>query len=305
MILYYSIFFTVSNPKTSQEERTKMKPFKKLHHHHHHHHHHLQQHHLFLLIILTSFFLTSYASKDSLTIRTCGKIPIQEPFFSIQTSNLSSPFNHMLLCQSQKLYYRTSVGLFPISSINYTTKLLTISDTCSSPHYYFSLSVGFPKPSKPNSLLLLNCSNSTTTTSTTTANSACLSLLQTCGVQEDVVKKERCSSSIFIDDFENLDMGFHPRHLNCSHYTRLYYDEFEGVKLGTRVSFDVPDHLPNICNECEKPNGNCGVGLRCMCHPKECKDKVISKGGSLYDYVGKIMLVSLVSFLVVMLSVEF
>ncbi|XP_030503396.2 uncharacterized protein LOC115718715 [Cannabis sativa] len=280
-----------------------MKPFKKLHHHHHHHHHHI-----FLLIILTSFsYLTSYAIKDSLTISTCGKIPIQEPFLPIQSSNLSSPFNHMLLCQSQKLYYRTSVGLYPISSINYTSKLVTISDnTCSSSsssysshHTYVSISAGFPKPSKPNSLLLLNCSNSKSTN-----NSVCLSLLQTCGVHENVVDKKRCFDSLFINDFEKLDMGFHPRDLNCSHYTRLYYDddEFDNPKLGIRVSFDVPDHVPNICNECEKTNGNCGVGLRCMCHPKECKDKVISKGESIYG-VGKNMLVILVSFLVVMFSV--
>ncbi|EYU36094.1 hypothetical protein MIMGU_mgv1a016196mg [Erythranthe guttata] len=49
-------------------------------------------------------------------------------------------------------------------------------------------------------------------------------------------------------------------------------------QLGTRISFDIPDHVPNPCNECEKPYGNCGAGLRCVCHPKQCRDKVISGG---------------------------
>ncbi|KAL2536154.1 uncharacterized protein Fot_17545 [Forsythia ovata] len=44
------------------------------------------------------------------------------------------------------------------------------------------------------------------------------------------------------------------------------------------ICFDIPDHVPNPCEECKKPDGNCGAGLRCICHPKECKDKVISVG---------------------------
>ncbi|WJX50099.1 hypothetical protein P8452_36448 [Trifolium repens] len=35
-----------------------------------------------------------------------------------------------------------------------------------------------------------------------------------------------------------------------------------------------------FCKGCEKPNGSCGAGLNCLCHPKECTDKVISKVGS-------------------------
>ncbi|KAL2536232.1 uncharacterized protein Fot_17623 [Forsythia ovata] len=36
------------------------------------------------------------------------------------------------------------------------------------------------------------------------------------------------------------------------------------------ICFDIPDHVPNPCEECKKPDGNCGAGLRCICHPKEC-----------------------------------
>lgn len=67
--------------------------------------------------------------------------------------------------------------------------------------------------------------------------------------------------------------------LTISHYKRVYRrflsdddaESKEKVGLGTRISLDkIPDHVPDVCKECEKPNGNCGVGLKCICHPKEC-----------------------------------
>ncbi|KAG7633305.1 hypothetical protein ISN44_As03g035980 [Arabidopsis suecica] len=52
----------------------------------------------------------------------------------------------------------------------------------------------------------------------------------------------------------------------------------EEVKLRARVSMEVEGHIPDLCIACERPNGNCGVALRCLCHPKECKNKVINFG---------------------------
>ncbi|KAF3455344.1 hypothetical protein FNV43_RR05792 [Rhamnella rubrinervis] len=112
------------------------------------------------------------------------------------------------------------------------------------------------------------------------------------------------SSCLVVEDVSKLDMGFHPRDLKCSHYYpvyKKYSDDDIGYELGTRVLFDIPDHVPDICTECQKPNGNCGVGLRCICHLQECKDKVVSKGGGFIDPVGNI-LVSLISFVVVIVS---
>ncbi|KAG7564460.1 hypothetical protein ISN44_As10g012270 [Arabidopsis suecica] len=50
------------------------------------------------------------------------------------------------------------------------------------------------------------------------------------------------------------------------------------VKLRARVSMEVEGHIPDLCIACERPDGNCGVALRCLCHPKECKNKVINFG---------------------------
>ncbi|AEE77936.1 hypothetical protein AT3G44716 [Arabidopsis thaliana] len=52
----------------------------------------------------------------------------------------------------------------------------------------------------------------------------------------------------------------------------------EEVKLRARVSMEVEGHIPDLCIACERPKGNCGVALRCLCHPKECKNKVINFG---------------------------
>nr|ACU20239.1 unknown [Glycine max] len=87
----------------------------------------------------------------------------------------------------------------------------------------------------------------------------------------------------FVEDLQKVDKDFHPEHLNCSHYSWVHRSTSDGghdqgYKVGTRLSVDIP-RVPEICQGCEKPNGNCGTGLNCLCHPKECKDKVISKAG--------------------------
>lgn len=243
--------------------------------------------HIFLLLITVS-------KADIPTNNFCGKFQIKPPFINpnSSSSSSSSPLNNMILCKSQKPYFRTSIGLFPISSINYTSKTLIISHpvSSSSTQNYISpsaLSSGFPDPPSPNqytnSLLLFNCSKKPQPTSDFLKPCTGLCLF---GSDYEIkeVKIVSCyhksSSCLFIEDVEKLgdDMDFHPKDLNCSHYRRVHRSRYLGegdygnneVKLGTRMSFDVPDHVPDLCKECEKPNGNCGVGLRCICHAKEC-----------------------------------
>ncbi|KAK1588261.1 hypothetical protein Q3G72_021438 [Acer saccharum] len=232
------------------------------------------QKYLVLFIIIN--FLVSTISIGHVPRRFCGKIQILTPF--------SSPLNRIIFCKSNKLYFRTSLGLFPISSIDYTTKTLIISHSSlsSSKHYVSAslLSAGFPPTPHPNSLLLFNCS-------TDQRNHLMPPpFIRNCSAaSQDVIDPDH-QSCLLVDDHGKLDKGFHPRDLNCSHYRRVHrrssLEDKEEVGLGTRVSFDIPDeHVPDVCKECEKPNGNCGAGLRCICHAKQCKDKVISLSGSL------------------------
>ncbi|KAL7127146.1 hypothetical protein ABFS83_14G235800 [Erythranthe nasuta] len=78
---------------------------------------------------------------------------------------------------------------------------------------------------------------------------------------------------------------------NKSNYNNINVRGLIEEELGTRISFDIPYHVPNPCNECEKPYGNCGVGLRCVCHPKLCRDKVISGGGAVMKPCCDVLLV--------------
>lgn len=71
---------------------------------------------------------------------------------------------------------------------------------------------------------------------------------------------------------EEYDDGKHQEQImnHCTHYTRTHRTSDGRFEIGTRMSFDIPNHVPNPCDECRKPNGNCGVGLRCICHLNDC-----------------------------------
>lgn len=243
------------------------------------------------LVSLVLFFTTSTPQHHPTFY--CGNIQLQSSSFLTQNSTNSFILNRMIKCKSQKLYFRTSLGLFPISSIDYITKTLTVSHiSCSSSEQYVSpaiLSAGFPSPPHPNSLLLFNCSHKIRHPKSPLIRNC--TLLHTCG-------KVPHNSCLLVQDIEKIDAGFHPKDLSCSGYRRVYRrslseeDDIRGVELGTRISFDIPDHVPDICNECAKPNGNCGVGLKCICHAKECSKYLIFSSFFylIYVLVSKLMM---------------
>ncbi|XP_043708730.1 uncharacterized protein LOC122657974 [Telopea speciosissima] len=260
----------------------------------------------FLFFLALNLTLLSPSISHTIPTSFCGKIPIESPF-SLQNLVESSPLHRLLLCKSEKLYFRTSIGLFLISSIDYRTKTLTIShSSCSRTLHFVSpslLSAGFPSPPLPNSLLLFNCSRPTELTNPLPSFLKNCSHSYDCRALSETQEQEKGNSScFFIDDSEKLEVGFDPRDWNCSHYNRVYMGNSsdEGFEMGTRISFEVPDHVPNICEECIKPHGNCGVGLRCICHANKCKDRVFSRGASI-DPPGNILF-SLFLFILMIVS---
>uniref|UniRef100_A0A9I9CK13 Transmembrane protein n=1 Tax=Cucumis melo TaxID=3656 RepID=A0A9I9CK13_CUCME len=261
--------------------------------------------HLLQSFLFLNFCLGSSIPKEN-DPTSCGKFQLQPPFLS--SSNLNGPFplNHMILCRSQKLYFRTSIGVFPISKIDYTTKTLIISNFLSSSHHFVSpslLSSGLPSPPHLiNSLLLFNCSNPTKPITESAHNCPKIVALQNQD-EEQISQKVSC---LIFEDLGKLQESFHPNDLKCSHFRRVYRNSSDvelknGYKLGTSISFDIPDHVPNLCHECEKPDGHCGVGLRCICHVLECKDKVFSKGGIVRPG-GKILISLMAVFVVIIIS---
>ncbi|OIT02157.1 PREDICTED: uncharacterized protein LOC109226933 [Nicotiana attenuata] len=252
-----------------------------------------------LVFFLSLNFYISQEAQAAIAKSYCGNIRIEEPFVS-QNSTHSSFLKNMVFCRSDILYYTTSVGLFQVSSIDYKNKLLTVSHTsCSTSSHYVSpidLSSGFPPTPKPNSLLLFNCLYPKGNTST----------FQNCPYLKNekdssffnLCKEGGSSSCLMVDDVQDLGNEFHPQDLNCSHYRRVYKSNSldEKLELGTRISWDI-DHVPNPCDECRKPYGNCGVGLRCLCHVTQCKVEV--SAGPILKHSG-IMLFSLLCLIVVM-----
>ncbi|MED6112143.1 hypothetical protein PIB30_059016 [Stylosanthes scabra] len=212
--------------------------------------------------------------------------------------NLSDVLSSITLCRSQSLYLRTSLGLFQVSSVDYNAKLLTISHSCSPSLEYVSplaVTKGFPSPpTEQNSLLLFNCSIRRTDPIVSLSLQLihnCIGLSK-CGDQDPHVKMPY--SCLVIEDLHRVDKGFHPEQLNCSHYSWIHRTSSEGdegyhYKLGTRMSFDIPGHVENLCRECERPNGNCGLGLKCFCHAKQCKDKIISESRTI-KFIGTMVL---------------
>nr|XP_027084157.1 uncharacterized protein LOC113706450 [Coffea arabica]XP_027084162.1 uncharacterized protein LOC113706450 [Coffea arabica] len=264
----------------------------------------LKKVHLLQALLLLNISFPTSVSQET-TISNCGKIRIQSPFF-LHNSTYLSPLNHMLLCKAQKLYFRTSLGLFQVSSIDYETKLLTIShSSCSSASHFISptsLSAGFPHPPQPNSLVLYNCLSQKNSASPYMSNCTSLPALGgSCSKLRQQELRKGISSCFVVQDVRKLDGDFHPKQMNCTHYRRMYRnasvdDNSYGFELGTRISFDV--HVPNPCDECKKPDGNCGVGLRCICHARECKDKVVSVGVVLNPFGS--VLFSFVCFVIMM-----
>lgn len=228
-----------------------------------------QKFHILQCFIVLSFLLGSSISEKTNPNTFCGKIKIQPPFLSSNPTG-SFPLNHMILCKSQKLYFRTSIGLFPISKIDYTTKTLTISHFHSSSSHFVSpslLSSGLPSPPNLiNSLLLFHCSNNPTKPFSQKSPLNCTHLHN--------FEQQSLKTYCFIfEDLGMLNNSFHPNHFKCSHFRRVYRNSSDfGYKLGTAISFDIPDHVPNLCNQCQKADGHCGVGLKCICHVLDCSN---------------------------------
>ncbi|KAM7253479.1 hypothetical protein ACFE04_021633 [Oxalis oulophora] len=74
-----------------------------------------------------------------------------------------------------------------------------------------------------------------------------------------------------------------------------------------RVSFGVEVEENQMCNNCDK-NQTCSLGVKCMCHPKDCKDnaiddvlnaglnKVVNEGRSINPF--STSLLAMISFIV-------
>ncbi|KAH9295941.1 hypothetical protein KI387_039529, partial [Taxus chinensis] len=198
----------------------------------------------------------------------------------------------MLQCDhiAQKLHLRTSSGLFEVQGLDYNTQTMIISDpsmsTCSSlnpiTHQHFSVDSLLP-PTPNNTILLFDCPLAIASSGLCNLNLPRFSS-EFCHkrCEQGVMDHEQGSSSSLAccaTDFERLgkrSLG----ELQCKFYANVY-GGMEGSKwgYGIRLSFSLPDHIPDntLCDECYKLNGDCGIGLKCICHPQQCENVVLSR----------------------------
>lgn len=130
-------------------------------------------------------------------------------------------------------------------------------------HCFLGVAIAGQAPSSRNSslLLLFNCS------AWSPHNS---SVARGCRLFH-VADEEDRYTCLFADDIKNPGTGFDVRKaLNCSNHLWVYRNSTDENGPEKRMFLDIPDHVPNICDQCKKPDRHCGLGLRCICHPKEC-----------------------------------
>eukprot|EP01018_Ginkgo_biloba_P038713 Gb_00323 [translate_table: standard] len=258
--------------------------------------------HLHFIMILPIFLQIFNAQSSSATSTEnncsdiCGNIQLRHPF-GLKQGCGAFPYQKMLQCTAQRLELRTVSGSFQVKNMDYEAKTLTISDpsmsTCSSMkpiiHQHFSVDPILP-PTNNTVLILLNCANTSLVklrSSELCKNSFldCKDLYDSCSAFEVLRERVRNSSSLpcCVTDFHALG-NRSLKGLQCSHYTSVNGGALGKISpsewgYGIRLFFGLPDRLPDVrlCDECDKPNGNCGIGLRCICHPHECGNFVLNQ----------------------------
>lgn len=248
---------------------------------------------------------------------SCGNISVKHPFISEEGCGGAFPYTQLLQCNGEKLHLRTMSGLFQVQEINYEAKTMAISDpsmsTCSSlnpiaDHLSFSADSLLP-PTPHNTILLLNCSQKYSDLCKNTSSVDCQALYESCPAFDGLREQVRSSSSSLgccATDFQRL--GNHSlKELQCSHYTSVYRKEDNDAvaAYGVRLSFSIPDGGLDLrlCDECQRPDGDCGIALRCICYPNECKHQVLAGRAAMQTVSSKIMMGAMLFWFVITGSV--
>lgn len=248
---------------------------------------------------------------------SCGNISVKHPFVSEEGCGGAFPYKQLLQCNGKKLHLRTVSGLFEVQEINYEAKTMAISDpsmsTCSSlnpiaDHQSFSPDSLLP-PTPHNTILLLNCSRKYSGLCKNTSSVDCQALYGSCPAFDGLREQVRSSSSSLgccATDFQRLGKRS-LKELQCSHYTNLYRKEDNDAvgAYGIRLSFSIPDRGLDLrlCDECQRPDGDCGIALRCICNPDECKHQVLSGRATMQFVSQKIIMGAMLFWFVIAGSV--
>ncbi|XP_065864302.1 wall-associated receptor kinase-like 22 [Euphorbia lathyris] len=242
---------------------------------------------------------------------TCGAVPIKFPFGTGYGCG-HPDFARYVTCNSHTLQFSTTSGIYTISSIDYQTNTLIITDplmsTCDSMQNSGSLSLDRASPftlTSDNIFVLLGCSTTSPVFDSSQdlcergSRSRVCRGMYSCkgiagiGLPENAEPSTCCvyESPIQLGGYR-LDL---PK-LQCSSYTSIYsFGGNEGDPMRWRfgiVSQYNGSYYSDMCKDCESSGGVCGfAGLdqsfSCICrNGKKTSTSCFGQGGTGYAWSG-------------------
>lgn len=251
---------------------------------------------LLINIFLFLFFLQTVSSSvpaipvNGTCHDTCGTISVKFPFGT--GPGCGHPdFARYIKCSSETLEFSTDTGIYSISSIDYPSKTIIITDpfmsTCSSMQNSGSFSLGRAslfKITKDNIFVLLGCSSTSPVfdpyedmCDTGSGSRVCRGLysckgITGIGLQQNAPASTCCAyeSATDLGSADALDL---PK-LQCSSYTSIYGfggSEGDPMKWKFGISLQYNDsYSTDACKDCENSGGLCGFNglgesFACIC----------------------------------------
>ncbi|GAV73688.1 GUB_WAK_bind domain-containing protein/WAK_assoc domain-containing protein [Cephalotus follicularis] len=244
---------------------------------------------LLLLLHTVSAFIPIISINGTCHDR-CGTIPVKFPFGT--GFGCGHPaFARCIKCSFGTLHFSTGTGIYTISSIDYTSRTIVVTDpvmsTCSSMQMSGSFSLDRVSPftiREENIFVLLGCSttspvfDSSEDLCDTGSGSRVCSGLYSCkgvtgiGLQQNAPTSTCCvyDSPMRLGSGYALDL---PK-LQCSSYASIYEfgDEGDPMKWKFGISLQYNDtYYTDECKDCEASGGLCGFSvldnsLACLCH---------------------------------------
>ncbi|KAK6160101.1 hypothetical protein DH2020_003482 [Rehmannia glutinosa] len=232
-----------------------------------------------LLSSVLLIFLPTLISSQTCQ-KACGKLPIKYPFGT--GPGCGDPrFQPYITCnqQQQQLTFSTHTGCYPITSIDYNTQVIYISDptistcSCTQPSKGFGLNWDAPFSFHDDTVFaLLDCSptssiyrggngkNSSFPMCDSQGGSIC-SLLYSCeAISRLSLPISTCCVYTPVDLGPSFEMDLEK--LQCTSYSALYgYNGQESNPQGwnygiaVKYKFNFDNDYPGLCASCEKSNG--------------------------------------------------
>ncbi|XP_021830725.1 wall-associated receptor kinase 3 [Prunus avium] len=232
-------------------------------------------------------FLLPSSISSQICQRSCGKFPLKFPFGS--DLGCGDPrFHQYVSCSQGNLMFTTHRGSYPVTNIDYTNKVMYISDpsmstcSCTQPSKGFGLDWDAPFSFQDDNIFaLLDCSTSSSpifqsnTLYTDKNNSSKVSLcdnqgtsicsfLYSCRAISTInLPISTCCVYTPVDLGPAFDMDL--QILQCSSYSGFYsFNERQSdpnswnYGIALKYKFSVNNEYPSSCPNCERSNGICG-----------------------------------------------